>query len=190
MRSPMKVVLTGGPHAGKTTLLRELAARGQRVVPEAAIEVIAELVRTLGSDAARAWRSEHSDEFQARIAERQVAIEREFEPRNGELCFFDRGVLDGLAYCRLHGRQPPPTLEAAVRGARYDLAVLCELVLPFTSRTETGRTSDERRAREIELLVRDVYREHGFEVLALPLISPASARAERLLAEIAARRTS
>lgn len=181
----MKVVLTGGPHAGKTTLLRELARRGERVLPEAAIEVIAELVRELGTEAARRWRADHAEEFQARIAAHQLALERAHAPAPNETCFFDRGLLDGVAYCRLHQRAPPPALAQALEHARYDIVILCELVLPFASRTETGRTSDELRARQIESLVRDVYREHGFNVQALPLVSPASARADLLLAEVA-----
>ena len=37
-----RFVLTGPPGAGKTSLLAELAGRGQRTVPEAATDVIAE----------------------------------------------------------------------------------------------------------------------------------------------------
>jgi predicted ATPase len=182
-----KVVLTGGPHAGKTTLLRELGARGHRIVPEAAIEVIGELVREHGDAEARRWRLEHAEEFQARIAERQLALEREHAPEPGEICFYDRGVLDGLAYCRLHRREPPRELVEAIARAHYDLVVVCELVVPFRVRTDTGRTSDEDRARVVEGLVRTVYEQHAFEVVSLPLLKPVALRADRLLAEIAAR---
>jgi predicted ATPase len=183
----MKVVLTGGPHAGKTTLLRELELRGHRVVPEAAIEVIGGLVRELGNVEARRWRLEHTDQFQARIAERQLALEAESSLPSGGICFYDRGLLDGLAYCRLHRREPPPALLEAIRGARYDLVVVCELVLPFSSREDTGRTSDLERAYAIEQLMHDVYTERGMAVVRLPLVTPAAIRASRLLDEIAAR---
>ena len=51
----MRVVLTGGPHAGKTTLLNALGARGIRTVPEAAIEEIRALAATLGADNVQTW---------------------------------------------------------------------------------------------------------------------------------------
>jgi predicted ATPase len=45
---PYTVVLTGGPHSGKTTLIEELRRRGQRVVPEAALALIEELNAAMG----------------------------------------------------------------------------------------------------------------------------------------------
>ena len=42
------VIVTGGSFSGKTSLIRELAARGHEVLPESAFEVISELNRTHG----------------------------------------------------------------------------------------------------------------------------------------------
>jgi predicted ATPase len=185
----MRIVLTGGPHAGKTSLAREFERRGARVVKEAAIECIARLVRELGPAGARAWRAANVDEFQERIARMQVELERDVEEAPDELCFLDRGLLDGLAYCKIAGQAPPPALFESLPLARYDAVIVCELVLPFSSRRETGRISSLERARLIEQTVFDVYAEHGYRTQRLECISPLSARADLLLARIADVRT-
>lgn len=183
----MRIVLTGGPHAGKTSLAREFERRGHRVVKEAAIECIAALVRQFGPDGARAWRAAHVDEFQGRIAHMQVELERAAQFGPGELCFFDRGLLDGLAYCQIAGQQAPRELLENLPHTHYDYVAVCELVLPFSSRKETGRESSLERARLIEQTVFDVYAGHGFRTERLPCISPVAARADLLLERIAKR---
>ena len=146
----MKIVLTGGPHSGKTSLLEELARRGFQVVPEAAIGIIEALVAELGREQARAWRQSHVPQFQERIARAQVELERSARAASAATCFCDRGLIDGLAYMRLVGASPTPYISQAVAESNYDAVVLCEICLPFKPRVETGRTSDLQRAREIE----------------------------------------
>ncbi|MBM3992260.1 MAG: ATP-binding protein [Planctomycetes bacterium] len=180
----MKIALTGGPHSGKTTLLAELAARGFATVPEAAFSVIEELVAELGRDEARAWRLTHVPQFQERIAQRQLQLECAARQESAAAVFCDRGLVDGLAYMRLVGAPPTPFVKAAVASSRYDLIVLCEICLPFKPRIETGRTSDLRRAREIEASLVATYRELGYEPLRLPAEAPAAARADLLLDEL------
>jgi predicted ATPase len=183
----VKIVLTGGPHSGKTALLEEFARRGFTTVPEAAIGIIAGLVAELGTDGARAWRLAHVAEFQERIARAQLELEARAQQDIGAACFCDRGVLDGLAYSRLVGAPVLAALEQAVSSAHYDVAVLCEICLPFKPRVETGRTSDLERARQIEAQLGATYIEHGYELVRLPAVSPVAARADLLLAELGRR---
>lgn len=188
-RLPLKIAITGGPHSGKSTLLAELARRGFRTVPEAAIQIIEELVAELGREQARHWRLTHVALFQERIAQRQLALECTARQETAATVFCDRGLVDGLAYMRLVGATPTPFVTAAVQSSRYDLIVLCDICLPFKPRVETGRTSDLQRAREIEASLVSTYHELGYEPLVLPAISPVEARADVLLAELARRGT-
>lgn len=185
---PVKVVLTGGPHSGKTTLLEELARRRARVVPEAAIDVIGRLAAELGREAAREWRHTHVTQFQELIARRQLELEGAQLPTSGEPCFCDRGLVDGLVYFQLSGVEPSPFVRRAAGAARYDVVVLCELMLPFVERPESGRSSGLERALEIEARLERTYAGLGYPLLRLPALSPVATRADLLLERVRAHR--
>lgn len=175
------IVLTGGPHAGKTTLVNALASRGVPVVPEAALGVIEELNTELGShDAQRAWRLSHAAEFQVRVAQRQRVAECAERAAAHPVVILDRGILDGLAYCRFLGREPPTELVELCAAATYSLVALCELVTPFDNRIGSGRFSSEAQARELEGLLEAEYARHGVPVVRLPVL-PHEKRVRRVL---------
>src|SRR5882672_8774530 len=79
-------ILTGGPCAGKTTLLEELARRGFPVIPEAARMVIQDGRLTPAADPL---------EFQREVLRRQLAFER---AAPSGVVFADRGVGDHFGY--------------------------------------------------------------------------------------------
>ena len=93
--------------------------RGYEVLPEAAFEVIEELTRTMGVERQSAWRQANQVEFQRRITLRQHTREAEARRSASRLVFCDRGLLDGMAYCRLAGVEWPEDLRTLAATARY-----------------------------------------------------------------------
>lgn len=173
----MKVVLTGGPHAGKTTLIHALKDHGVPIVREGALSVIEDLMREFGTaEAVRAWRLANMTEFQMRVGERQMEFERE---ATGDLIIADRGTIDGLAYCQHYGVAVPDGLPVLCANSGYDLCVLCELVLPFDERPGSGRMSDETTARRMEALLFDCYQRYEVPTVRLPVL-PIEERVARL----------
>jgi predicted ATPase len=85
----MRVAVTGGPGAGKTTLIQGLEQRGFTVVPEAAREIIAE--RKSRGQSPRPDPLEFARAIVARDIERYEAV----RPNPG-LVFFDRSLVDAL----------------------------------------------------------------------------------------------
>lgn len=89
-RDPFRLVITGGPCAGKTDLWRFLGAAFPAAipVPEAATQLIlaGKSEETLGLES-----------FQRAVFQRQWALEEEALGR-GLFLLCDRGLLDGLAY--------------------------------------------------------------------------------------------
>ncbi len=175
-------VLTGGDHAGKTTLLEALRAEGYAVVREAALEVIEELNRELGVDAQRSWRDANWTRFQARVARRQHELERAARDSGARTLVLDRGLPDGIAFCRLAGVALPDELREGLE-RRYDHVLLLDTVTPFATRPETGRIGGLERSRALRDLLRSVYEELGYapEPLALLPVRDRMARVRALL---------
>jgi predicted ATPase len=178
------VVLTGGPGAGKTTLLRELARVGHAVVPEAAIDVIAELIAEQGAiEAVRSWRQSHPVDFQLRIANRQVALEALGRSLATPLLFCDRGLIDGVAYLERLGIEAPVVLQQQIELARYDTVFLLETLSTATARPETGRISSREESRILSERLAAAYQRYGHTVRWLPEL-PVAERLARVHAEL------
>ncbi|MEM7308479.1 MAG: ATP-binding protein [Planctomycetota bacterium] len=162
------VVVSGGPGSGKTTLVAALGERGYATVPEAAIEVIAELNAEHGTDGQKAWRSANRTEFQLAVLRRQVRLEDELLAREPRTAFLDRSRLDGVAYCRHFGEPVPDELQRLAPLGRYDRVLLLDTLANFERRAETGRTSDRAASLAIRDALEAVYREAGFEPIRIP----------------------
>jgi predicted ATPase len=173
-----KIVITGGAYSGKSTLVERLSHEGFSVAPEAAMQVIEALNAELGLEAATAWRRADPAAFQARIAELQLAAEAAAERSGSALVVCDRGLHDGLAYCRHWGIEAPAALLEALRGRRYDAVFVLETLTGFETRGETGRIDDHTESLQIRDLVDRVYREYDHAPLALPEMPLAERLAE------------
>lgn len=182
MEQVRRIVLTGGDHAGKTTLVEAFRARGYTVVPEAALQEIEALNRELGVAGQRAWRQAHWTEFQARVARRQHALEARALDSGARAIVLDRGLPDGIAYCRLAGAGLPPELQDGLE-RRYDQVWLLDTVTPFAARTASGRLGGLERSTALRDLLGAVYRELGYAPEPLAHV-PVEERLSRVLARL------
>src|SRR5262249_9748282 len=131
-----RVVLTGGPYAGKSTVIEELRRRGFATLPQAALPGLGELNARLGREEQTRWRRARPAEFQSAIAEKQAHLEALAEPGPGGYVFCDRGLLDGLAYCRRWGIAVPDRLQELVEQRRYAAIGVLDTLSGFQSRGE------------------------------------------------------
>jgi predicted ATPase len=98
---PTRVAVTGGPGAGKTSLLEALAVRGYAVVPEVARGIIADRK-------ARGLTPRPSPiEFAMAIMDRDIDQYESTRAAAG-LVFFDRSLLDSLGMLSQLGRLADP----------------------------------------------------------------------------------
>ena len=174
-----KVVLTGGAYAGKTSLAARLGELGFAVVPEAAIRLIRALDQERGPREARHWRRRHRREFQTRIAELQARLEADAEASGALIAVCDRGLHDGIAYCRHWGIDVPEPVARAARGTRYDRVFVLDTLSSFEARAESGRIDDRADSLRVRDLVQQAYREHAHEPVFVPEL-PLEERLERV----------
>jgi predicted ATPase len=174
-------VLTGGPCAGKSTLLREMEALGHPVLPEAASEVILE---------GRLHPQTAPLAFQAEVLRRQ--INRESAALSG-LVFADRAVGDHFGYLEFYrGRGlsfDPSAFERDLLQAweealpRYRAVFILEQSPEYVRTAVRQESSAEGLA--IHLAIDRAYRARHPRVIAVPW-GPVEARLEQVLRQATA----
>jgi predicted ATPase len=167
LENPNLFVITGGPGAGKTTALRELARLGWDTVPEVAREIIQEEVR-VGGDALP-WADRRA--YAELMLERSIASFTAHTPA-AKPVFADRGIPDTLCYARLIGLSDTRTMEEACRCYRY--APIVFLAPPWREiyQTDNERKQDFREAERTYRLMVEVYRTCGYRTVELPKSDP------------------
>ena len=169
-----RIILTGPPGAGKTTLVLRLAGLGHAVVAEAATDLIAQ---DQASGVAQPWAQ---PDFTARIAALQRA--RRLEPCVARLQFHDRSAICTLALARFLDQPVPAVLaeELAEVRAAFDRRVMFVRNIGFIDPTPARRISFED-SLDFEALHVAAYRELGFEIVDVPA-APIETRLDLLLA--------
>jgi predicted ATPase len=179
--TPTRIVLTGAPYSGKSTLIEELARRGHAVEREAALGTIAKLEAMLGSEVIRRWRASPTGraEFQTLLAFLQ-AEQAERTSMWGRV-FLDRGLHDGLAFCHARGTPSPELLRMLCDSTQYQLVVFCSRLPNFDPRTSEGRMSTPEIAAQIEELLEAEYSRRNMPIVRLGVEGSLEERVERLL---------
>lgn len=165
-------VLTGGPCAGKTTLILELERRGHHVIHEAARLIIEEELaegKTLEEIRRPPGR------FERRVVERNIAHEKGLP---SELTvFLDRGILDNVAYHRYLNIPMDAQLEEAATAARYRKVFLLDMV---DFEQDEARNETPEQASAIHEHLAKAYEEYGVPLVRVPVL-PVPERAEFIL---------
>jgi len=161
-----KVVITGGPHSGKTKLVEAFGSEGYKTIPESAMGVIGVLNALIGVDEQINWRIKHPNAFQSLLAPRQLREEALVQAGEGDFVFLDRSALDNIAYSELNGAEIPGVLKNFRHD--YNLAVICATLSNYDQRAGTGRTSNRARSLVIRDALRETYQRYGIPIFELP----------------------
>jgi predicted ATPase len=155
-------VITGAPCSGKTTVICELEQRGYRVVHELARAYIEKQIdkgNSLDQIKADLWL------FERHILNEKVKIETRLPAKT--LIFFDRAVPDSIAYFNIASLDPREPMKKS-RCCWYKKIFLFER-LDF--KKEPIRSEDESLAKRLDILLEQAYRQVGYEVDRVPVLS-------------------
>lgn len=179
---PELIVITGGPGAGKTALLRELEARGYACADEVAREIIREQVERKGD--ALPWADRES--FAQLMLERSLQQWRELQVVQTTV-FVDRGLPDTLCYARLVGLSEDFAQQAyeTCMSFRYSGPVFIAPAWEEIYVTDAERRQDFDEATATFELMARTYKDCGYELIELPK-APVRERAEFVLRCLAA----
>jgi predicted ATPase len=160
----LRFVITGGPGAGKTTILKALAARGYPHASDSARAIIRERLASGLSPRPPLER------FGNEILHRDIA--RYWETRaTDHPVFFERGIVDAL--CMLDQQQAISLeeAEAYVRSFPYNKVAL--LMPPWEAIYRTGAERDQTFAESVQVFesVRKWYARWDYETVEVPCMA-------------------
>jgi len=165
-----KIPISGGPNTGKTEIIKLLETRypEAHIVHEPATQVIAEELGKVDIDDSYIpsvpWLN--YSKFGPLVMQRSIDLEAEI-PRETELVFLDRSLIDTIAYAELEGcSEIAEKARKYANAASYTLAFFCEPVGTFTS--TSIRREDYKKASETHELLRQTYQDFGKPVHTLP----------------------
>jgi predicted ATPase len=158
----MKVVITGGSFAGKTTIVDLFSMYNHPVVPESGQAVTDDLVRKMGIKSMNTFRQNKPYQFLDMVARKQRELEKAVDTRKTRPLFLDRSMHDYVAYLRVIGVTPPRHILAMLTDS-YDHVFLMDTLTGYRTRSGTGRTLDREFSIRWRDACRDVYQEFGMD---------------------------
>ncbi|WP_159944858.1 MULTISPECIES: AAA family ATPase [unclassified Nocardiopsis] len=157
------VVVTGGPGAGKTTLIDHLASLGYARTTEAGRAIIRDQRRIGGRGLA--WRDD------ALFAELMLSWDMRSHRESAALpgpVFCDRGVPDMVGYLLLRGLAVPEHVTEAARLFRYHRKVFVAPPWPRIFVGDTERHQSPEEAERTCLAMVRAYERCGYELVEIP----------------------
>jgi predicted ATPase len=168
-----RVILSGGPGAGKTSLLAELSRRGYSTVSESARELISE--RVVRGDPPRPEPTAFARELLRRDKLKYVSL-----PAECQVVFFDRSPIESLGMVQETAPLPQAQLQAELASFRFHSSVFMLPPWQEIYRTDAERDHTFEHATQVHASLVRWYTKCGFYIHEVPKLAVA-ARAEHVL---------
>lgn len=156
-----RIVITGGPCCGKTTLLNALGDMAYTTVPEAARMIIEEQQKR-GSNCVP-WMDLYG--FQEIATGRALELESSF---NDSFLFCDRGIIDNHGYCT-NGKVPTPDLINNLGVNRYDAVFILDPIQVYQK--DDSRKENPEEAKKIHQAIFYAYKSFGYNPIRIPVMA-------------------
>jgi len=154
-------IITAGPSAGKSSVLRELSSRGYRIRPEAARIVLDQKI----SEGVNIEQYREKPEFNQDVIEKDINIISNTD--SSKTVFFDRTIFDNIAYRQMFGLDIPEYVYDYVDEFTY--VFMLELL---EYEDDPVRVEDPDEAQLIHQKLREVYEEQlGFNIIDVSVMT-------------------
>lgn len=173
-----KIVITGGPGTGKSSIIHKLESRGHACLHEISRQVTLEAQK----EGIAQLFLEKPLLFSEKLLEGRIRQHREANSLSKDKVFIDRGVHDVIAYMEYFDTSCPAEFIKACKDHIYDLV----FILPpwkdiYTSDNERYETYEE--AQQISRFLSRTYQQYGYDPIEVP-IGPVNDRAEFILSNL------
>lgn len=161
MPETKRIVLSGGPGTGKTSIINELANRGYRVFHEISRQIIQEELAINGRNLP--W--DNLEGFSQKVLSGRLD---DYKNADGKWCFYDRSIVDAAAYLHHDGQNVGPEWYTLFEQNRYFGTVF---ITPpwrsiFVNDAERKETWEQLQSIHQHLVA--TYKKAGYNVEILP----------------------
>jgi len=172
-----KYVITGAPGTGKTTIINCLKKQGFSCSNEISREIIADQIES-GGDVVP-WKNLNA--FSQRVATmRKVQYKNATE---NKIHFFDRGLIDVIAYMRIDKIDTDKNLIEACKKTKYANSIFYTPIWEEIYINDMQRKENITRAIKIEETLLTCYKSFGYNLIEIPKIAIAE-RVDFVLSKI------
>lgn len=161
-----RIIITGGPGTGKSTLLQALQEKGYYCFPEISRSIIQQQAGL--NQGCFPWFNLSA--FSELVFQRMVKQYQTSENLN-DFCFFDRAIPDIIAYLDYAGLEIPEIYYEPMQNFLFQNYVFIAPPWPeiYTNDPERPQTFEESSA--LDAFLRNVYHKLGFQLINLPKTS-------------------
>ncbi|MFT4554471.1 MAG: putative ATPase [Chlamydiales bacterium] len=155
-------ILTGGPGGGKSTLIKVLRERGYLCMDEVARDIIKKEVTTNGDALPWANKAEFTQKMFGETLKLYESVS------SSDAIFFDRGVVDVLAYAKMVKVEISEEMLCTARKLAFNKKVFVTPPWEDIYRNDEERKQSFEEAIEtFEHIVKE-YQAYGYEIVVLP----------------------
>lgn len=160
-----RVIITGGPSTGKTSLIKELENIGYNCVHETSREIIQE---SLASDSdVLPWKD--LLKFSERvIKQREEHYHSAIRKSSKKFTFFDRGIPDVFAYMEYDKIEIPQHFLKLGESLRYHTKIFITPAWKAIYENDNERVEDFNKAEQLQHYIHNTYEKLGYEVIIIP----------------------
>ena len=159
-----KYIITGAPGTGKTSIITELKKRDFSCSKEISRDIIAEQIKKKGD--ILPWKDLNS--FSQRVF--LARLTQFINTPNNINHFFDRGVIDVIAYMKLENHETSH-FESKLKNIKYNKKVFYTPIWKDIYVKDVHRKESISKAIKIENQLLKIYKKHNYKMIEIPKFS-------------------
>lgn len=157
-----KIILTGAPCSGKSSLIEALEKKGYQIIPEVFQLLYAQAFENKSAD------TFFVDQLALRYRLMHAQIDLESRLDSGRITFLDRSVWDIIFFGEWYNIQMPPDLYSLAAHQRYDYVFFLDLLPRQFYQTTQFRGESFELAQKMHHFFLEKYRKTGLSILQVP----------------------